>query len=58
MMVYQPFGGPYPFKLSHRPLTMFMDTVDRPELNYKGPRFTPIDGLCAQQIVMEAPGLD
>ncbi len=27
-------------KLWVRPLTMFTEEVDKPELNYKGPRFT------------------
>ena len=29
----------HPFKRCVRPLTMFTEDVDRPELSYRGPRF-------------------
>jgi len=36
-VVYQDVA--HPEKVWDRPRAMFMDEVDRPELNYKGPRF-------------------
>jgi hypothetical protein len=38
-VIYIPQHGEYAGKLSYRPLAMFLEDVDRPELNYKGPRF-------------------
>ncbi len=38
-VVYIPQYGDYAGKLSNRPLAMFLEEVDRPELDYKGPRF-------------------
>ncbi len=50
MMVYQPLGGPHPLKLSHRPLAMFLEEVDRPEIPYQGPRFLCIQTYVAPRI--------
>lgn len=36
---YIPQYGPYAGKLSHRPLAMFIEHVDKPEVPYSGPRF-------------------
>jgi len=38
--VYRSFYGD--FQLYLRPLDMFLEEVDKPELGYKGPRFTLI----------------
>ena len=38
-VVYIPQYGEHKGKLSNRSLTMFLEEVDRPEFNYKGPRF-------------------
>lgn len=38
--VYRAFYGD--FQLYLRPLDMFLEEVDKPELGYKGPRFTLI----------------
>lgn len=43
MVVYIPQQGAYAGRLSHRPLQMFLEEVDRPEFNYKGPRFALIE---------------
>lgn len=37
LVVYRPLYGARPMML--RPLSMFLEEVDKPELNYKGPRF-------------------
>lgn len=42
-VVYIPQYGKYAGKLADRPLKMFLEEVDRPELNYKGPRFQLIE---------------
>lgn len=42
-VLYQPQTGPHTGKLSNRPLAMFLEEVDRPELGYRGPRFTFIE---------------
>ncbi|KND47283.1 MAG: hypothetical protein AB199_02550 [Parcubacteria bacterium C7867-004] len=39
MVVYQPLYDDAVAPLCVRPLTMFLEDVDRPELGYKGPRF-------------------
>lgn len=39
---YIPQKGTHAGKLSHRPLAMFLETVDKPELSYSGGRFTLI----------------
>ena len=41
-VIYIPQYGEYKGRLSNRSLAMFLEDVDRPELNYKGPRFTLI----------------
>jgi hypothetical protein len=38
-VVYIPQYGAFAGKMSNRPLSMFVEEVDRPELNFKGPRF-------------------
>ena len=38
-VVYIPQHGEHKGKLSNRNLIMFLEEVDRPEINYKGPRF-------------------
>ena len=42
-VVYIPQYGEYKGKLSNRSLAMFLEDVDRPELDYKGPRFTLVE---------------
>lgn len=42
-VVYIPQYGEHAGKLSNRPLAMFLEEVDRPELNHKGPRFQLIE---------------
>ena len=42
-VVYIPQYGVHKGKLANRDLAMFLDEVDRPELNYKGPRFALIE---------------
>jgi hypothetical protein len=42
-VVYIPQYGEYKGKISNRSLAMFLEHVDRPELSYKGPRFTLIE---------------
>ena len=40
--MYVVYRGLYPdsnFQIYLRPLSMFLENVDKPELNYKGPRF-------------------
>jgi hypothetical protein len=37
---YMPQHGPYAGKLSHRPLAMFLEQVDKPDIPYEGSRFT------------------
>jgi hypothetical protein len=37
---YMPQHGPYAGKLSHRPLAMFLEQVDKPDIPYRGSRFT------------------
>ncbi|MCF7865489.1 MAG: DUF1653 domain-containing protein [Candidatus Pacebacteria bacterium] len=43
MVAYRALYGD--FKLYIRPLEMFIESVDKPELNYKGPRFIFIKEL-------------
>lgn len=43
LVVYQAMYGDH--KLYCRPVQMFIEDVDRPELNYKGPRFQRISGF-------------
>lgn len=44
--MYAVYRGLYgDFALYVRPLSMFLEEVDKPELNYKGPRFTLIKVL-------------
>jgi hypothetical protein len=38
-----PQHGKHAHTLVNRPLEMFLEHVDRPELNYKGPRFQLIE---------------
>ncbi len=42
-VVYIPQYGEHAGKLSNRDLKMFLEEVDRPELNYKGPRFILVE---------------
>ncbi len=42
-VVYIPQYGDFAGRLSNRPLPMFLEEVDRPEINYKGPRFAFIE---------------
>jgi hypothetical protein len=42
-VIYIPQKGEHAGKLSNRDLDMFLEEVDRPELNYKGPRFVLIE---------------
>ncbi len=39
-VTYIPQKGSYAHKLSHRPLAMFLESVDKPELSFRGSRFT------------------
>ncbi len=58
VMVYQPLYGEHQFKLSHRPLAMFMDEVDRTEpIVYKGPRFRRIQAFSAPRIITRVTDL-
>ena len=41
--VYIPQYGEHKGKLSCRDLKMFLEEVDRPEFNYKGPRFVLVE---------------
>ncbi len=43
MVVYRALYGD--FQLYIRPIDMFLEEVDKPELSYKGPRFTLIKVL-------------
>jgi len=45
MVVYRPLYEGAVAELFVRPLAMFMEDVDRPELNYKGPRFVRLEGV-------------
>lgn len=49
-VVYVPQLGEHAGKLSNRNLKMFLEDVDRPELNYKGPRF---ELVTMRQFLME-----
>ncbi|GEM_PF-3080298 len=40
VVVYMPLYGAHVGNIAHRTLENFTEEVDRPELNYKGPRFT------------------
>lgn len=42
-VMYIPQGGEHAGRLSNRDLKMFLEEVDRPEYNYKGPRFQLIE---------------
>jgi hypothetical protein len=42
-VIYIPQYGEHMGKLSCRDLKMFLEEVDRPELNYKGPRFALVE---------------
>lgn len=42
-VVYQPLYGDRRFELCHRPYEMFVGHVEKPEHNYFGPRFFPLD---------------
>ncbi len=42
-VVYIPQSGDHKGKLANRSLAMFIENVDRPELNYKGPRFVLVE---------------
>ncbi len=42
-VIYIPQYGEYKGKLSNRSLPMFLESVDRPELDYKGPRFALVE---------------
>jgi len=44
MVVYRPLYEGAIASLFVRPLAMFIEDVDRPELNYKGPRFVQLEG--------------
>ncbi|TSC83243.1 MAG: hypothetical protein G01um101419_73 [Parcubacteria group bacterium Gr01-1014_19] len=39
IVIYTSLYEPHCGKISHRTLKNFLEEVDRPELNYKGPRF-------------------
>lgn len=42
MVVYRPLYPNPAAPLFVRPLAMFMEEVDKPELNYRGPRFVRV----------------
>ena len=42
-VVYIPQYGQYKGKLANRSLSMFIEEVDKPEHNYKGPRFALVE---------------
>ena len=42
-VVYIPQYGPHFGKICNRDLAMFLEEVDRPEFNYKGPRFQLVE---------------
>lgn len=42
-VLYVPQYGEFKGRYAHRPLAMFLEEVDRPELNYKGPRFALVE---------------
>lgn len=42
MVLYKHIGGERDGQLFVRPIAMFIEVVDKPELNYKGPRFYPV----------------
>ena len=41
--VYMPLYGEHAGKLMHRTLENFIEMVERPDFNYKGPRFTLVE---------------
>ena len=42
-VVYEPLYGDSQGKWFVRPLSMFIEEVDKPELGYRGPRFTKVE---------------
>lgn len=42
IVVYMPLYGEHKWEILHRTLSNFTEEVDRPEYNYKGPRFFPV----------------
>lgn len=43
IVVYTPLYGEYAGMIVHRTIENFTEHIDRPEFNYTGPRFRPVD---------------
>ncbi len=59
VVVYSAQYGPRFGKLATRPLPMFIEHVEKPEFNYRGPRFTLVEerDFLSEKTVRYLPGI-